>query len=112
CISLSSTDYIGHYYTPNSVEVEDTYLRLDKDLAAFFLYLDKALGADDYLVFLSADHGAAHNSEFLKDRQIPAGNQSEAKLGKELNEHLKTKFNHDDLVRAIENYQVVLHEQN
>ncbi len=112
CISLSSTDYIGHYYTPNSVEAEDTYLRLDKDLAAFFLYLDWTLGADNYLVFLSADHGAAHNSEFLKDQKIPAGNQSEAKLGKELNKYLKTKFNHGDLVRGIENYQVVLHEQN
>jgi predicted AlkP superfamily pyrophosphatase or phosphodiesterase len=60
-VSLSSTDYVGHQFGPNSVEVEDTYLRLDKDLAAFFTYLDGKLGKGNYSVFLSADHGAAHN---------------------------------------------------
>ena len=30
-VSCSSTDYVGHQYGPNSIEAEDTYLRLDKD---------------------------------------------------------------------------------
>ncbi|PIH04715.1 hypothetical protein CS542_00760 [Pedobacter sp. IW39] len=34
-VSCSSTDYIGHQYGPNSIEAEDTYLRLDKDLEDF-----------------------------------------------------------------------------
>lgn len=111
CISLSSTDYIGHNYTSNSVEAEDTYLRLDKDLAAFLQYLDAFIGEENYLVFLSADHGAAHNAVFLNDRKIPAGNQSETQLGKDLNAHLKSTFHYDDLVTAIENYQIVLNEK-
>lgn len=112
CISLSSTDYIGHNYTPNSVEAEDVYLRLDKELAVFLQYLDNTMGTGNYLVFLSADHGAAHNSVFLKDNKIPAGNQSETQLCKDLNDYLKTKFNYDDPVRGVENYQIVLHEKN
>ena len=34
-ISLSSPDYIGHSFGPNSVEIEDTYLKLDKEIADF-----------------------------------------------------------------------------
>ena len=43
-VSFSSTDYIGHAFGPNSIEVEDTYLRLDKDLAGFFTFLDSKIG--------------------------------------------------------------------
>jgi len=110
CISLSSTDYIGHYYAPNAVEVEDTYLRLDKDLEDFLSYLDETVGVGEYVVFLTADHGGAQNAEYLNDIGIPAGNQSETKLAKDLKETLRKKFNNADLIRGIENYQVVLNE--
>jgi len=43
-VSLSSPDYIGHTFGPNSIEIEDTYLRLDRDLADFFDMLDKKVG--------------------------------------------------------------------
>lgn len=65
-ISLSSTDYVGHQYGPNSVEIEDTYLRLDRDLAGFFAFLDKEIGKGEYLLFITADHGVAHTPGFLK----------------------------------------------
>lgn len=42
-VNLASTDYVGHNFGPNSIEVEDTYLRLDRDLADFFSNLDKKL---------------------------------------------------------------------
>lgn len=53
-VNLASTDYVGHNFGPNSIEVEDTYLRLDRDLADFFNNLDKKVGKGNYLVFLSA----------------------------------------------------------
>src|SRR5690606_38254525 len=58
-VSLSSTDYVGHQFAINSAKIEDTYLRLDKDLGEFFKYLDQKIGKGNYTVFLSADHGAA-----------------------------------------------------
>lgn len=71
-VSLSSTDYVGHQFGPNAVETEDTYLRLDKDLADFLDYLDQQVGAGNYTLFLTADHAAAHNTRFLTDHGIPA----------------------------------------
>ena len=73
CISLSSTDYIGHRLGPQSAEVEDTYLRLDKELADFFTMLDKNIGNNQYLIFLSADHGAPQSPDYLKNMKVPAG---------------------------------------
>ena len=55
-INCASTDYAGHLTGPNSIEVEDVYLRLDRDLATFFSFLDKKIGKGNYLVFLTADH--------------------------------------------------------
>lgn len=73
-ISFSSTDYIGHRFGPPSVEVEDTYLRLDQDLAKFFEYLDKTVGKDQYVVFLTADHGVAEVPAYVVSENVPGGN--------------------------------------
>jgi predicted AlkP superfamily pyrophosphatase or phosphodiesterase len=110
CLSLSSTDYAGHMFGPNSIEIEDMYLRLDKDLEAFLLYLDTKLGKDGYTLFLTADHGGAHNAKFMKDKGIPAGNASETEVKKALNEHLKGQFWKDSIVGDVGNYQVYLND--
>jgi predicted AlkP superfamily pyrophosphatase or phosphodiesterase len=103
-VSLSSTDYIGHQFGPNSVEVEDTYLRLDKDLSAFFTYLDAKVGKGNYTVFLTADHGAAHNANYLIDHNIPAGFWGESVAG--LNKILEDKYKAKGLILSFSNYQV------
>lgn len=110
CISLSSTDYIGHQFGPNSVEIEDTYLRLDQELAAFLLYLDKTIGKNNYTIFLTADHGAAHNAQFLEDLPIPAGNESERKLANEMNDFLYAETGLKQIIRGMENYQLFINE--
>ncbi|WP_460680392.1 alkaline phosphatase PafA [Mucilaginibacter koreensis] len=105
-VSLSSTDYVGHQFGPNSIEAEDTYLRLDRDLASFFTYLDSKVGKGNYTVFLSADHGAAHNPGFLTDHNIPAGLWDSNKCLLELNKFLEDKYQTKRLVLSLSNYQV------
>lgn len=105
-VSLSSPDYIGHQFGPNSVKVEDNYLRLDKDLSDFFAYLDQKVGKGNYTVFLTADHGGAHNGQFLKDNKIPAGNWNTKMISEGLNKFLSGKFVADNLVLSLNNYQV------
>lgn len=104
-INLASTDYAGHKFGPNSIEVEDVYLRLDKDLAAFFKYLDSKVGKGNYTVFLSADHGASHAVGFLQEHKITTGFFGEG-MEKDINEKLKAKFGVDKLINAVDNYQV------
>ena len=109
CVSLSSPDYVGHQFAPNSMEQEDIYMRLDREIADFMNYLDKNVGKGQYLMFLTADHGGAHNPQFLKDKSIPAG--IAFNLTDDLNKYLKDVYKKDvKLVDAIVNYQVCLND--
>lgn len=105
-VSFSSTDYIGHKFGINAMEIEDTYLRLDKELGDLLSFLDSRVGKGRYTIFLTADHGAAHNIDFLKDNKIPAGRWSGSTLMKELNTKLAAKFGLPNLVLSLMNSQV------
>ncbi len=107
-VSLSSPDYIGHSFGPNSIEQEDDFLRLDKELGEFLTYLDTKVGKGQYLFFLSADHGAAHVPGFLNEHKIPAGKVNPTELINNINSHLKQRFNLDNAAVSIYNYQVNL----
>ncbi|MBC7949622.1 MAG: alkaline phosphatase family protein [Chitinophagaceae bacterium] len=107
-VSLSSTDYIGHAFGANSIEIEDTYLRLDKDLAELFKYLDAKLGKGQYLFFLSADHGVAHIPGFLKENKIPAGVFDDADVRKWLNELAEKKYGIKNSILQVINYQLYI----
>lgn len=105
-INCASTDYVGHKYGPNSIEVEDTYLRLDKDLSSFFTYLDQKVGKGNYLVFLTADHGAAHAVKFMQEHHLPAGLVEGRKLIAGLDSTLAKRFGVSKLVTSFMNYHV------
>ena len=109
-INIASTDYVGHSFGPNSIEVQDTYLKLDKDLEQFFNMLDKKVGKDNYLVFLSADHGAANALGYMQANKMLTGLFDEG-LQKNLEEELKVKFSQEKLIWAIDNYQVYLNHK-
>jgi len=103
-INCASTDYSGHLVGPNAIEVEDVYLRLDKDLSEFFSYLDEKVGKGNYLVFLSADHGGAHAEGFMEHNKMPTGFTSDLKTG--LNKDLQQKFGVAKLATSFSNEQV------
>ncbi len=58
-ISLSATDYIGHKYGPDSREVHDQILRLDRALGAFLDTLFTLRDSTKVIIALTADHGVA-----------------------------------------------------
>jgi predicted AlkP superfamily pyrophosphatase or phosphodiesterase len=107
-VSFSSPDYIGHQYGPMSVEMEDTYLRLDKDLAEMMTVLEKSFEKDEILIFLTADHGAVNVPQYLIDNNLPAGYFELGNFKKDLNTFLKSKYNSDSIVANVSNYQVFL----
>lgn len=72
-ISFSSLDYVGHDFGPDSHEVQDMLLRLDRTLGALFDALDESVGRDRYVVGLSADHGVSEIPEALVARGEDAG---------------------------------------
>ena len=106
-VSLSSTDYVGHAFGPNSIEAEDTYLRLDQDLGAFFDYLDQNIGKGQWLFFITADHGVAHVPGFLQSHHQPAALFDDTPVMRSLNARLGSVFGVQQLVmNSMHNNQV------
>lgn len=109
-ISFSSTDYVGHQFGTESVELEDTYIRLDRDLDTLLSFLEQYIGKKNVVVFLTADHGAAINAQYLMDRHVPAGYVDDKALFAKVNEELNEKYG-TDLVLQYCNQQFYLDDK-
>jgi len=72
-VSFSALDYVGHNFGPDSHEVQDTLIRLDRTLGRFLTMLDETVGEDNYVLALSADHGVGVIPEALRSRGQDAG---------------------------------------
>lgn len=110
-VSFSSPDYLGHATGPNSLEIEDMYLRFDRDLGSFLKFLDSTQGKNNYVLFLTADHGVAHIPGFMNEHKLPAGTLSTSSLQRQWNTALQQRFNVANLVSSIMNYQVYLDDR-
>jgi hypothetical protein len=81
-VGFSALDYVGHAFGPDSHEVQDTLIRLDKSLGEFMTVLDKTVGRDRYTLALSADHGVGFIPEALQAERRDAGRLANADLQK------------------------------
>ncbi|WP_179348382.1 alkaline phosphatase PafA [Winogradskyella pacifica] len=107
-VSFSATDYVGHNFGVNSKEVQDTYLRLDKDLERLFEYLDTTVGKGEYTVFLTADHGAIDVPSYLSSLKVPAGYVNNKDRKAIFNAFLEATYGTDSIVENISNDQIFL----
>ncbi|MFI5170996.1 MAG: alkaline phosphatase PafA [Chitinophagales bacterium] len=110
CVSYSSTDYVGHAYGPHSVETEDTYIRLDRDIAAFLTFLDTNVGKGNYLVFLTADHGVSPVPQYLKSLKIPSGTTTEYEMLAAIKQIAKVNLGDTAFIAAYTNQQIYLND--
>lgn len=108
CISFSATDYVGHQFGPNAIETADTYVRLDKDLAALLAYLDEAIGKNQYLLFLTADHACAENPKHLYDLRLPGGFIDSDTVTGRIKNYLTTMYKNEGYFLRYMNDQIFL----
>ncbi|MBL8753024.1 MAG: alkaline phosphatase family protein [Planctomycetes bacterium] len=93
CVSFSSTDLVGHYFGPDSVEARDTLLRLDRELATFLQFLDAQVGVGQWAMFLTADHGVGMTPEWAKAQGKDAGRGAiQTFVGAAVEKALRDKF--------------------
>jgi predicted AlkP superfamily pyrophosphatase or phosphodiesterase len=71
-ISLSAADRIGHIYGPDSREIHDYYLRLDRMLGDLLALLDSRVGRDRYVLALVSDHGVCPMVQYLQRQGVHA----------------------------------------
>ncbi|MEX1188094.1 MAG: alkaline phosphatase PafA [Bacteroidia bacterium] len=110
CVSFSSTDYVGHHFGTDAIETEDTYLRLDKEIATLLSFLDSWVGKDNLLVFLTADHGGATVPSYLMDLKVPGGYMNYSNVSAKVNQWIKDFSGLDSVLLKLTNDQLYLDE--
>ncbi|WP_299127246.1 alkaline phosphatase PafA [uncultured Winogradskyella sp.] len=109
-VSFSSTDYVGHNFGVNSKEIQDTYIRLDRDLERFFNHLDKTVGKGRYTVFLTADHGAVEVPAYLQSVNIPAGYLDYNERKARFTTFLEATYGTNAIVENVSNNQIFINK--
>ncbi|WP_139959513.1 alkaline phosphatase PafA [Flavicella sediminum] len=110
-ISYSSTDYVGHKYGVDSKEIEDTYIRMDFEIARLLKFLDKQVGKKKYTLFLTADHAVAQTPNYLKELHIPAAYFDDKGFNAFVKQLVNEKFGSKELIENISNYQIFLNKK-
>ena len=95
-LGLSANDGVGHRWGPYSEEVADMTRRTDAQLAALLQFFDQRLGAGNYWLALSADHGVAPALAQARARGLRATNVPLAALAQALKAAFAERWGEDD----------------
>ena len=110
-VGFSSNEYIGRLFGSNSVEMQDAMLRLDLELAHFFKFIDESVGLQNTLIFLTSDHGLAHQPAYLRSHKIPAGDFKPYSSLSLLGSYLNAIYGKGDWVKYYYGQQVYLNHE-
>jgi predicted AlkP superfamily pyrophosphatase or phosphodiesterase len=110
-ISYCASDYVGHAYGPNSLEVEDLYVKLDSLLANMINFLDRKIGKDKYILFLTADHAVAPSPDFEMEKRIPGGWFDPEIVKDSLINFTERNFHNKKLIESFSNLQIYFNRQ-
>ncbi|MDZ4796727.1 MAG: alkaline phosphatase family protein [Bryobacteraceae bacterium] len=91
-ISFSANDRIGHSVGPDSEQVHDVSLQTDRSIGELFAYLDRKIGADEWIVMMTADHGVAPLPEVMQQRKMPGGRITEGAVLGAIDSALSAKY--------------------
>jgi predicted AlkP superfamily pyrophosphatase or phosphodiesterase len=72
-VTFTPNRNIGQKFGPHSIEMEDAFLRLDKEMAHFIAFLNHEIGRQNYLLIFTSDQGVASTPEHLEKSKIPGG---------------------------------------
>lgn len=107
-VNFSTMSYINEKYGNSSVEMEDTYLRLDKDLEHFIHFIDDNLGKENTLIVLTSDHGVASLPAYLSDMNLPVDYFNANNAIALLKSYLNVVYGKGDWVKFYNNRQIYL----
>ena len=107
-INYSSTDYIGHRFGPNSVEMADAILRLDKDIETLLKYINDNLSKKDVLIYFTSTHGISEIPAILKKNKIPSGYFERNQAIMLLKSYLNAIYGQGDWIKGYYENQIFL----
>ncbi len=107
---FDASRHIGERYGTGSIELEDSYYRLDQELASLLEFLETHTGREHLLVVLTSDHGA---SDPVVDNQqrLPAGRFNASYFSALIAGFLGAQLGPDEWLLKVENRQIYLNRK-
>jgi len=104
-VSFSTPDLVGHAFGPDSQEVLDIYVRLDRVIADFLDYIDRRVGLANTLIAMTGDHGASPVPEYVTSIGMAATRIEAKPLTEAVNKALAARFGDEKWVAGFVNDQ-------
>ena len=110
-MSFSAGSYLGQHYSSWSDEMEDTYLRLDQDIAHFLSFLEEYTGLKNVLIYLTAANAIAHEPSFMLENRLPSGYFNYNSALSLLRTYLNLVYGTGDWVKYYYSQQIYLNRE-
>ncbi len=107
-IYFGSTADICRKYGTNSVELEDAYYRLDRELAHFMSFINETIGRENVMIVLTSDHGTDDSQSKNNTFRVPSGTFEPKQSIALLKSYLTATFGKGDWVKAYDQKQIYL----
>jgi len=107
-ISFSATSYIADIFGLQSVELEDAYIKLDKDIAHLIAAIEDYVGKDNVVFFLTSDRGACENNTWLEDINVQTGVFNPQRTAVVLTSYLRAIYGMGNWVEGFHNNELYL----
>lgn len=109
-INYSVPENIGRLYGPQSIEVQDLFLRLDSDLGHLIDVIEETVGKNNVLIYLTSNHGISETPQYLIDNKMPAGNYKQHYMLALLKSYLKAVYGEGEWILDFSNNQIFLNK--
>src|SRR5581483_3654322 len=100
-VSYSANDYVGHRLGPDSPQVRDMALRVDKLIGELIRACEVSAGPGNVLVVMSADHGVAPIPEVNAARRMPGGRTNSSVIRDTGSQALVSRFGSSNWISDI-----------
>ncbi len=111
CITFSANRFIGGKFGPHSIEMEDNYLRLDRELAHFLEFINSTVGKENCLFILTSDQGVASTPDYLEKSKIPGGYFDPKKAMILLGSYLNALYGQGNWITGYHDKQIYLNRK-
>ena len=107
-VSFSATSNISDLFGLQSVELEDAYIKLDKDISHLIKAIEDYVGKEYVVFYLTSDRGACENPHWLKDINIETGEHNANRSTVVLNSYFRAIFGLGDWINGFYNNEIYL----
>lgn len=111
-VTFSSMDYENNAFGPASVEMEDTYLRLDQDIASVLDFVDKRIGKGNALVVLTSTCSSVYPVDYMKEEfNMPVGTFSPESAIALLKSFLNITYGQGEWIEVVGDQQLYFNRE-